>query len=526
MSNKQPLAFMSYVRFDDDHENGRLTEFRKRLGGEVKMQTGDDFPIFQDRNDIKWGQNWKERIDTSIDGTTFLIPIITPSFFKSDACRDELMRFIEIEKELNRNDLILPVYYVGCPLLNNKEECATDELAVIISERQRTDWRELRFEPLTSSESGKRFEELAIQIRDAMGRGKTQKKVKKPSSKKSVNEETAKGSDSESRTKEKRTPSAKTEPPTRVVDPMHRGDHATITEAIKAANPGDRILVRPGLYQEGIVMDKPLEIIGDGELSEIIVETKGKHVVAFRATMGRVSNLTLRQNGGDFFSVNIAQGRLEIDECDITSQGNSCIGIHGDADPRIRRNRIHDGKTSGVFVYENGKGTIEDNDIFENVLSGVEISKEGNPVVRKNRIRDGKSSGVFINENGKGTIEDNEIYGNTNSGVTIREGGNPIVRRNRIHDGKQSGVLVSKNGKGNIEDNEIYDNTNAGMAIKEGGNPVVRQNRINKNGYEGIWIYENGGGTFEDNDLRDNLKGAWDIDDESEPNVKRARNLE
>ena len=431
MSNKQPLAFMSYVRFDDKHENGRLTEFRERLSNEVQMQTGDEFPIFQDRNDIKWGQNWKERIDTSIDGTTFLIPIITPSFFKSDACRDELMRFIEIEKELNRNDLILPVYYVGCPLLNNKEECANDELAVIISERQRTDWRELRFEPLTSPEPGKRFEELAIQIRDAMGRGKTQKKVKKPSSNMSLNKEPNQGSDSESITEEKRTLSVKTEPPTHVVDPMARADFATITEAINAANPGDRIFIRPGLYQENIVIDKPLEIIGDGELSEIVVETKGKDVMTFRTTMGRVSNLTLRQNGGDFFCVDIAQGRLEMEGCDITSQGISCVGIHDGADPRIKRNRIHDGKDAGVYIYKNGKGTIEENEIFGNTKSGVAIREGGNPILRQNRINKNGYEAIWIFENCGGTFEDNDLRDNLKGAWDIDAESVPNVKRAR-----------------------------------------------------------------------------------------------
>ena len=480
MSNKQPLAFMSYVRFEDKHENGRLTEFRERLSNEVQIQTGDEFPIFQDQEDTKWGQDWNERIKSSIDSTMFLIPIITPGFFKSKPCRDELIRFIEHEKELKRNDLILPVYYVGCSVLDDEEECDTDKLAKIIAGRQWTDWRDLRFEPFTSPQIGKTFEKLAIHIHNAMKRGKTQKKNKKPSSKKSANKKASQGSDSDSITKDKLTLSAKTEPPTHVVDPMHRADFATITEAINAANPGDRILVRPGLYQENIVMDKPLEIMGDGELSEIVVETKGKNVMVFRTTMGRVSNLTLRQNEGDFFCVDIAQGRLEIDECDITSQGFSCVSIHGGADPRIKRNRIHDGMKHGVSVYENGKGTIEDNDIYGNGFSGVEIRDGGNPVVRQNKIYDGKGGGIFVNNNGKGTIEENEIFGNTYSGVEIRDG----------------------------------------------GNPVMRQNRINQNGYKAIWIHKNGGGVFEDNDLRESPNGAWDIDDESKPNVKRARNLE
>jgi len=58
VEKRQPVAFMSYVHFDDTHENGRLTQFRERLSAEVRMQTGEEFPIFQDRNDIRWGQNW------------------------------------------------------------------------------------------------------------------------------------------------------------------------------------------------------------------------------------------------------------------------------------------------------------------------------------------------------------------------------------------------------------------------------------------------------------------------------------
>jgi cobaltochelatase CobT len=45
---------MSYVHADDKY--GRLTEFRQYLRDEVRMQIGEEFPIFQDR-DIQWGQN-------------------------------------------------------------------------------------------------------------------------------------------------------------------------------------------------------------------------------------------------------------------------------------------------------------------------------------------------------------------------------------------------------------------------------------------------------------------------------------
>jgi cobaltochelatase CobT len=95
----KPAAFFSYVHFDDETDGGRLTEFRKRLSAEVRVQTGEEFPIFQDK-DLKWGENWKKRIDESLDSTTFFIPVITPSFFNSQPCLDELERFLEREKKL------------------------------------------------------------------------------------------------------------------------------------------------------------------------------------------------------------------------------------------------------------------------------------------------------------------------------------------------------------------------------------------------------------------------------------------
>src|SRR6185437_15014145 len=113
----EPAGFLSYVRSDDDHDYGKISDLRKRLEGELRVHLGHAFPIFQDRNDIKWGQNWKERIDTSIFNVTFLIPIITPSFFNSPPCRDEFVAFFLKEQQYGFNDLILPIYYVGCDQL-------------------------------------------------------------------------------------------------------------------------------------------------------------------------------------------------------------------------------------------------------------------------------------------------------------------------------------------------------------------------------------------------------------------------
>jgi F-box protein 11 len=572
MKKKQgPAAFLSYVHDDDKY--GHITKLRERLEDEVRMVVGVEFPIFQDRKDIQWGQNWKTRLEESIDEVTFLIPVITPSFFNSPHCRTELQRFLEREQKLGRSDLILPVYFIDAPLLNDEELRAEDELAQTIASRQYADWRELRFEPFTNPQVGKTLERLARQIRDALPRVHATKTPDAPA-RASAETQPAAPPVKESSEQITQRPSAKNEPPTCTVNQMpRRGDFTTISEAIEKSEPGTIIIVQPGFYQEGLVIDKPLEIIGEGEPGEVVVQASGKNVIKFKTTMGRVTNLTLRQaGGGEWYAVDIAQGRLELEDCDITSQSRACVAIHNGADPRLRRNRIHDGKASGVLVYENGLGTVEDNDIFSNVSSGVQIISGGSPTLRRNRIHDskqagvdftdnglgtledneifgnllsgvvitsgsaptlrrnrihdGKENGVMVANNGLGTLEDNDIFGNTYAGVEIRSGGNPMLRRNRIYDGKAGGVYIHESGLGTLEDNDIFDNTRAGVKVIEGSNPTLRNNRINKNGFQAIWVVEGGQGTFEGNDLRDNTKGAWEIAADCVANVKRSNNQE
>jgi F-box protein 11 len=166
--SRYPVGFLSYVRADDQHDGGKLSEFRKQLCGEIEAQTGELFHIFQDRDDIAWGQRWRERIHDCIDAGTFLICIITPRFFKSDSCRDELERFVAREKEIGRNDLILPVYYIDCPALDDEWRREADPLAQLISERNYVDWRELRFEPIDSPSAKKKLAKLATDIRQSL----------------------------------------------------------------------------------------------------------------------------------------------------------------------------------------------------------------------------------------------------------------------------------------------------------------------------------------------------------------------
>jgi parallel beta-helix repeat protein len=517
-----PAAFLSYVRDEDEHEEGRITDLRKRLEGEIRLYTGrKEFTIFQDR-ELAWGEQWQARIEQVLDGSTFFIPILTPRFFASGPCRKELERFLRREKQLGRQDLILPIYYVDTSAFNDPARRATDDLAAAIAARQYVDWRELRHEPRTDPRVGKTLAQMAQKVLAALEQSGGHPGASAAAVQPVQAPPASAGSPPpipDLAPAAAGSPSAKPEPPTHVVDPWHRGDFTSISEAIAAAKPGDRILVRPGLYVEALLLDKPVEIVGDGPLEEIVVQAANNHVIRFRATVGRITNLTLQQTGGNqWCAVDIPQGRLEVVGCDITSLGFACVAIYQGADPRLRRNRIHDGKAAGVLIHSRARGTLEDNEILANEGPGVEIRSDSNPLLRRNRIHDGRGSGVHC-EGGKGILEENEIFANGLAGVDIGAVSHPTLIRNRIHHGRAEGIAVHDGGEGVIEGNEILANGRAGVEIASGGNPTLRGNRIYDGRSSGVLVRDEGGGRLEDNDIVGNTLAGVVIQEKSNPSL-------
>jgi CheY-like chemotaxis protein len=169
--DNQSDAFLSYTRIDDQFFGGAITSLRKLLELGVQVVTGHkNFNIFQDVDGIEFGQNWQQRLDQAISSTRFLIPFITPLFFQSQACRDELKKFFDHEKQLGRDDLILPVYFVTAPVLEKQELLRADPLASAINARQRYDWRSKADLPISDPQIRSAVIDLSQKISSAIAR--------------------------------------------------------------------------------------------------------------------------------------------------------------------------------------------------------------------------------------------------------------------------------------------------------------------------------------------------------------------
>jgi CheY-like chemotaxis protein len=166
-----PLAFLSYTRKDDEFFGGYITAFRKMLENAVHVVTGDTtFQMFQDIDGVVIGEKWQKKLNDALEQSALFVPMLSPLFFNSKACTQEVQQFLAHEKSLARDDLILPIYFLTSAKLEKEEEKAKDPLAQELATRQMVDWRERVHTPLAKPAARQAVLSLAEKIAGALNR--------------------------------------------------------------------------------------------------------------------------------------------------------------------------------------------------------------------------------------------------------------------------------------------------------------------------------------------------------------------
>ncbi len=302
-----------------------------------------------------------------------------------------------------------------------------------------------------------------------------------------------------------KVPLAASAVPMLVVSQKRGAQYNSINQAIKSAEPGARISVQPGVYRESLILDKPIQIMGDGPVEQIIIESQDSPCLIIRAREGEVRGLSLHcyveDNHANYPAIDIGYGQMLLEGCDVVSNSSVCISIHGpDATPTIRQCRIHDGSNYGIWLWDNAAGLVEECEIAGLAGAGIMISGD--------TMEEAKQMAESILANKPSAI--NKRLSNTTGNT--QSASYPIVRRCTIHGGQDHGVWVHYKGQGTIEHCRIFDNAMAGVWVDQKSESTIRHCRINRNGWEGIRLTSSSSAIVEDCDLTENSNGAWAVE--------------
>ena len=309
-----------------------------------------------------------------------------------------------------------------------------------------------------------------------------------------------------------------------------------IQDAIDEASEPWDIYVYSGLYEENLVIDKSISIIGqDNETA--IIQGSGSDDVVHITTDGVVISGFKIKNSGPFnagiyqdidyiryynqseISENIIESndygiRLNnveetlITRNTITLNNNGIYLIGGSNNNNISENNITTNNDYGIYFESHS----DDNSILDNILTGcrgesndvgIYLTNSDNNQIKGNKITDFFHDGIAIKHGSDDNIiSENNVSENRDNGINLAGTGcdgppnyNNIISKNTILDNEEYGIDIYDSKENKILDNNISNNHEFGifMDVNSDDNEIMG-NTIANNIYEGIKIT---GGSFQ-----------------------------
>lgn len=241
------------------------------------------------------------------------------------------------------------------------------------------------------------------------------------------------------------------------------GAHPTIGAAIRAAQPGDVVRIPAGRYQERLVLDKPLALVGEGMPT---IDGGGEgDVLSVLAKGCRISGLHLTGSGREILSdqaaIKLGADACVIERCRIDE---SMYGIYLSD---VRFARIQDNVISGIErLATNDRG------------DGIRLHNASHNLISGNRIHDARD-GIYFNASPFNDMRGNEIR-RVRYGLHYMYSDDNTFRENRFTE-TEAGSAVMFSRRIHLHDNLFSGNRGFrayGLLIKDVEDSTVEANAV------------------------------------------------
>lgn len=243
------------------------------------------------------------------------------------------------------------------------------------------------------------------------------------------------------------------------------GNYSTIQTAITAANVGDTVYVYAGNYNENIIINKRITLVGAGQINTTIDGGGTGHVIhIFNSNGVSISGFKITNGGTNNSNAGIAI--TYTTNCLILNNNVSSNGFYG------LSISVGDGNTikNNTVTYNQGSGIVIsnisiNNNIINNIIDYNCLNKSSNEAGLK----------IFVDTDNNRIIG-NEINNNNKTGILFLSADSNLIQLNSIS-GNQNGIYFQTFDYNNIfYFNEFINNTNhvAGTSSSRSWNSIVK----------------------------------------------------
>ncbi|WP_327176503.1 AAA family ATPase [Streptomyces sp. NBC_01335] len=300
------------------------------------------------------------------------------------------------------------------------------------------------------------------------------------------------------------------------------GGLRTIGEALEAARNGSVISVRPGLYEENLVVGKMVTFVSADPLGVVEIAPPRGSAVQVRAEAVKFAGIRLCGADEELPAVDVLRGQVALEECEITGAAWTALLSRGEGSLAMRGCRVSNPAGAGVVDVSAQPSVVEDCHFERLGTTGVVIGEGAATVVRRCTVRDARGNGVLANGRARGSVEDVEVSGTGKPGVAAEQNAATRFARCRV---KRSvvGFHVASAGQVVLEECSAVDVSGHAVTLAGGTDPVVKGLTVVRPGGCGIVVTGRSRGTFTDCSVSDGRSTGLLVDDGSSPAVNRLR---
>jgi len=249
------------------------------------------------------------------------------------------------------------------------------------------------------------------------------------------------------------------------------GAFTSIQDAINASKDGDTIFVYNGTYYENVIVDKRVNLIGNGSKTTIIDGGWTDH-------QNVVTIITNRVNMSGFRIINSYMGH---------EFGG--IGVHSS------ENRIFDNyclnNLYGLILW-GGQNRVCNNSFSNNQRDGIFVKSSGNIIENNTCSNSFERSGIWLYICTDNIVSNNTCSNNDKNGISFYQSHNNHLFNNKCNNSiLYDGILIYESSNNTLWKNTLSSNNRGGFGFSHFANNNTLANNIITENQIGVNIYDN-----------------------------------
>jgi hypothetical protein len=291
---------------------------------------------------------------------------------------------------------------------------------------------------------------------------------------------------------------------TRMVAPKGRGTYRKIGDAVRAAGPGDIVVVAPGTYAEQLRLDRSVSVVAEhGQGSVVLTGTPGSGeptlmVDGLECALRGLTVKTADESGTPAIALSAGAGLL-LEDCLVSGGrihargnedggGGSDLAGYGTTTLVLRRSRVEDARLAAIHL--SGRVRAQAEDVVIATIDGIGVVLSGAASLEATRLRleSTVGYGIRLRGNSRLRLADSVVRRTGMAGLLLEDGATGALEDLRVDAAGAAAIHAAGSAKVELTDCRLQNAVASGLVVQDEAEVVAKGCAITDVGANGVLV--------------------------------------